>query len=82
MFLPYVQSQLPHVLRLDVVWDVYKPESLKEDTRSTRGKGIRRRVEASSIVPQNWRAFLRINENKTELFSQELIVAKLSLPHA
>ncbi len=54
VFLPYIQSQLQHVLRLDVVWDVYKPESLKEDTRSKRGKGIRRRVEASSIVPQNW----------------------------
>ncbi len=58
VFLPYIQSQLQHVLRLDVVCDVYKPESLKEDTRSKRGKGIRRRVEASSIVPQNWRVFL------------------------
>ena len=55
--------------RLDPVWDVYKPESLKADTRSKRGKGIRRRVEASSAVPHNWREFLRIDENKTELFS-------------
>ena len=69
VFLPYIQSQLQHVSRLDLVWDVYKPESLKADTRSKRGKGIRRRVEASSVVPQNWREFLRIDENKTELFS-------------
>lgn len=69
VFLPYIQSQLQHVSRLDLVWDVYLPESLKADTRSKRGKGIRRRVEASSAVPQNWRGFLRIDENKTELFS-------------
>ena len=69
VFLPYIQSQLQHVSRLDLVWDVYKPECLKADTRSKRGNGIRRRVEASSVVPQNWREFLRIDENKTELFS-------------
>ena len=69
VFVPYINSQLQHVSRLDLVWDVYKPESLKADTRSKRGKGIRRRVEASSAVPHNWREFLRIDENKTELFS-------------
>lgn len=62
VFLPYIQSQLQ---QLDLVCDVYKPESLKADTRSKRGKGIRRRVEASNAVPPNWRGFLRIDENKT-----------------
>ena len=45
------------------------PESLKADARSKRGKGVRRHVEQSSAVPGNWQAFLRIDENKTELFS-------------
>ena len=61
IFLPYITSQLQHVTRLDI--------SLKADARSKRGKGVRRRVEQSSAVPGNWQAFLRIDENKTELFS-------------
>ena len=44
-------------------------ESLKADTRSKRGKGVRRRVEQSSAIPGNWQEFLRIDNNKTELFS-------------
>ena len=42
---------------------------LPADTRTKRGKGIRRRVEPSSAIPGNWQAFLRIDENKAELFS-------------
>ncbi len=42
---------------------------MKADTRTKRGRGIRRRVEPSSSIPGNWQAFLRINENKVELFS-------------
>ena len=38
------------------------------DTHSKRGKGVRRRVE-SSAVPGNWQEFLRIDDNKIELFS-------------
>ena len=44
-------------------------DSLKADTRSKRGKGLRRRVEPSSAVPQNWQEFLRVDDNKMELFS-------------
>ena len=29
---------------------------------------MRRKVEPQSIAPTNWKGFLRINENKTELF--------------
>lgn len=68
-FSPYIKSQLQHVNRVDVVWDEYIPESLKAQTRSKRGKGIRRRVEPSSAIPGNWQQFLRIDENKVELFS-------------
>ena len=38
------------------------------DTRKIISEGVRRRVNATSIAPTNWRAFLRINDNKTVLF--------------
>ena len=69
VFLPCITSQLQLAIRVDVVWDEYMPDSLKADTRTKRGRGIRRRVEPSSSIPGNWQAFLRINENKVELFS-------------
>ena len=68
-FSPYVLGKMQHVNRLDVVWDVYLPDSLKAETRSKRGKGFRRRVAKSSTIPGNWKDFLHISENKTELFS-------------
>ena len=54
--------------RMDNVFDTYKKDSLKSQTRLERGKGIRRKVQTNSIAPTNWKAFLRIDENKTELF--------------
>ena len=38
----------------------YFPESLKAETHSKRGKGIRRHVEPRSAIPGNWKEFLRI----------------------
>uniref|UniRef100_UPI00358E27B6 uncharacterized protein n=1 Tax=Myxine glutinosa TaxID=7769 RepID=UPI00358E27B6 len=32
-------------------------------------KGIRRRVTGSALLPGNWHSFLRVDENKEELFS-------------
>ena len=69
IFLPYISSQLQHASRLDIVWDEYVSHSLKAGARSKRGKGVRRRVEPSSAVPGNWSAFLRIADNKSELFA-------------
>ncbi|KAK3731974.1 hypothetical protein QZH41_003373 [Actinostola sp. cb2023] len=54
--------------RVDVIWDVYLPDSLKAGTREKRGSGTRRRVLPSSNLPKNWKGFLRVNDNKTELF--------------
>ena len=45
------------------------PESLKAETRSKRGKGVRRHVAPSTAIPRNWKEFLRIDENKVDLFS-------------
>ncbi len=43
-------------------------KSLKFQTRSKRGRGTRRRGESTSQLPSSWQAFLRIDENKVELF--------------
>ena len=69
VFLAYVEHQLDKAKRVDVVWDDYRSDSLKAQTRDMRGKGIRLRVEPNNEVPKNWAEFLRINENKTELFA-------------
>ena len=69
VFLPYVASQLQQASRIDIVWNEYRPDSLKAKTRVKRGKGVRRRVEASTPIPGNWQESLRTDENKVELFS-------------
>ncbi|KAG7160296.1 hypothetical protein Hamer_G025085, partial [Homarus americanus] len=70
VFIPYIESQLEHRSRLDLVWDCYlKSGSLKATVRCNHGKGIRRRVTASSPLPSNWQNFLRNSDNKEELFS-------------
>ena len=69
VFLKYLTSQMHDVSkRLDIVWDEYIHDSLKSMTRSKRGKGVRRRVEPNNRIPGNWNAFLRVDENKAELF--------------
>ena len=44
-------------------------DSLKTDARNKRGKGTRQCVEPSSLIPKEWLEFLRIDDNKTKLFS-------------
>ena len=68
VFLSYTGHMLQTVSRLDVVWDVYRSNSLKNCTREERGKGKTRRVTANGVIPSNWHTFLWADENKTELF--------------
>ncbi|KAL9978410.1 hypothetical protein ACROYT_G015923 [Oculina patagonica] len=68
VYLPYVRNQLQTVNRIDIVFDKYLPDSLKHSARSNRGKGLRRRVEPGVKLPGDWGSFLRVDENKTELF--------------
>ncbi len=56
-FIPYLEERLENANRVDMVWDQYFHNSLKSQTRKKRGKGIRRRVEASSSLPNNWQHF-------------------------
>ena len=68
VFIPYVTSQLQSAQRIDIIWDTYKDDSLKSCTRDKRGSGARRHVALSVKIPPNWKSFLLVNENKTELF--------------
>lgn len=68
IFLPYIHSVLSKVQRLDIVFDRYIPNSLKSTAREKRGSGTRTRVVATTKIPRNWQEFLRVDDNKTELF--------------
>ena len=59
IFMPYVKSQLQSADREDIV-----PNSLKKATREKRGKGVRRRVLSTTVLPRDWKGFLRVDENK------------------
>jgi hypothetical protein len=69
VFIPYLDNQLKGATRLDVVWDTYISDSLKESTREKRGKGLRRKVESQTKLPGKWMDFLRDPTNKKELFA-------------
>ena len=61
---------LRKVQRLDVVNDVYKEDSLKSHVRGLRGTGGRiHKVDNSTKLPRDWKAFLRNDTNKTLLIS-------------
>ena len=52
-----------------LVWDIYKDDSLKGTARAKRGKSVRRCVGGKAAVPGNWQNSLRVDSNKTQLFS-------------
>ena len=41
VFLPYINRKIKSLSRIDIVWDEYFAHSLKEMTRSKRGRGVR-----------------------------------------
>lgn len=69
VFIPYLLNQLTHVKRLDVVWDIYKCDSLKYHLRQKRGTGESVRVTEATNIPKNWKIFLLVDSNKTRLFN-------------
>ena len=69
IFFPHVITQLGNTRRVDVVWDTYIPNSIKESIRERRGTGIRRKAAGKNKIPGNWSDFLRDPTNKQELFS-------------
>ena len=63
------QTPLPREISyiVDIVWDQYLENSIKSQVREKRGKGIRRRVKASTTLPRNWQQVLRVADKKREL---------------
>ena len=68
VFAPYILKHLETAKRVDLVWDVYRDDSLKRSLREKRGSGQRRKVLASTRIPVDWKGFLRVEDNKDELF--------------
>ena len=68
VFLPYLFKQLHIVKQIDVVWDSYNADSLNAHLRGCHGTGLHLCVSERTLIPQNWRSFLRVDSNKTELF--------------
>lgn len=76
VFVRYLSSQLLSCSRIDVVWDEYRPESLKEAVREKRGSGARKKVSEQTKLPRNWNSVLQDPTNKQELFA--LLTKKVS----
>lgn len=68
IILPHITSLAEGHLRVNIVFDIYRDDSLKGETRRKRGIGSRRKVTDNTRPPKSWNSFLRCNENKTELF--------------
>ena len=72
LFNKYRQSTLN---RVGIVFDIYLNHSIKNSTRNRRGFGKRIKVARDTPIPRHWKSFLRVNENKTQLF--QLLAAEL-----
>ena len=61
---------------MDIVWDVYITDSLKNTTRQKRGQGVRR-VASTTAIPQNWQDFLHVELFKflSELDTDLIVLA-------
>ena len=70
-FFPHICRALDHHQRVDIIFDNYKNDSLKEGTRKAHGKGVRLKVflnRAYSVAKKTGRIFLNDADNKSELF--------------
>ena len=81
VFAPHIESCFKENEWVDLVWDKYNGKSLKSETRQDRGLGQRRKIGGSTPIPSDWQKLLRVNENKTELFSylSQFVVDSLKL---
>lgn len=72
--LPYLESERSQASRIDAVWDQYKEGSLKNQTRMKRlGESVSKRRIVEGKLPiskgKHWDEFLKVSENKDQLFS-------------
>ena len=63
-FIPYLTKELQDVERLDIVWDMYLADSLKNSAKTKRGQSVRWKISEKGKLPSNWQTFLRCDENK------------------
>ena len=54
IFPPHGLKHLESAKRVDLVWDMYKDNSLKKFPREKRGSGQRRKVMEGKRIPKNW----------------------------
>ena len=50
VFIPHLQLQLYYSKHVDLVWDTYIPDSLKDTTRKKTGQGVRRKLHFTSLL--------------------------------
>ncbi len=67
-FKSYIQNHYCDQLRVDVLFDIYIANSLKASVREKRGEGRLQLVKSNVKLPLSWSKFLRIDQNKRELF--------------
>ena len=67
IIIPYISTYLRNHNRVDVVYYIYKKYSLKPATRDKRGTGIRRPVNLTTKIPNNWASFLRVDMTKKSI---------------
>ena len=67
VFLPHMLEKLESVGRLDILWNPYLPQSLKQATRSKRGSSCRVSVKECTATPSSSETFLKLEQNKAKL---------------
>lgn len=65
---PYIMMRLKTVDRVDLVFDQYMEESIKNETRQLRGSGPRVNVKSNVVMPKSFNCFLANSKNKEGLF--------------
>ena len=75
VFIPYIIKQLRDSTRVDIVWDTYLLDSLKESTREKRGKGVRKKFQVKlNSQAAGWTSFTILLINKSYLFSYSQVL--------
>ena len=69
VIIPYINFQFQACHRIDLVFDQYFSDSLKNAVREKRGSGTRWKVEPNVKLPKKWHDFLLDSQNKEELFT-------------
>ena len=60
-------THLCHVFPVDLVWDRYFTESLKNYSREKSGVGVHTKVTCNCLLPTNRKTFLIFSRSKAEL---------------